>query len=109
MKQSDIVTDYWKTSSIRATASSLGISECTVRKTLITAGLHTSDLIEQIKELSESGKSINEIATLLKRSVSCIYANTPYSKGTYLDEEKSDNAMRVKKCRANAKTKQLSD
>jgi uncharacterized protein YjcR len=81
----------------------LGVSEQSVRKTLITAGLYETPNSRRIKELHAAGMPAKDIAELLKMSPSSVGANLPYERGTYLDTNKSVNAMRIKKCREKKK------
>lgn len=99
MIRDTVIASYRVTKSIRKTASDTGVSEHSVRKILITAGMFTSPLVERIKELEAAGMPRHDIAAHLKISKSCVDANTPYSKGTYLDQNKSQNAIRIAKCR----------
>ena len=52
---SKILATYRQKKSLRATAKSLDISNQTVRRVLITAGLYTSPRVERIRELSAAG------------------------------------------------------
>lgn len=94
-----VIASYRVTKSIRRTSSDTGVSEHTVRKILITSGMLTNPLIERIRELEAAGMPRQDIAAHLNISKSCVDANTPYSKGTYLDQNKSQNAIRIAKCR----------
>lgn len=99
MTKEEIITEYNKLGSIKATATSLGISHGVVRKALIDAGMLETPLIRRISELRASGLSRNDIALALNISVSWVDANTPYVRNTYLDTEKSANAVRIRKWR----------
>lgn len=101
-----VILEYCKRGSIRATAIELDISPSTVRKCLITAGIKKTPLSQRIEELSKTGKTNQQIAELLGVSLSCVGANTPYSKGTYLAEEKTKNAQAIRKCRLKEATAQ---
>lgn len=94
------ILDHYKIcGSIKQTAAELQIGEPAVRKVLITEGIWTSPRIEMIMSLREAGLNDREIAEKLHISISCVNNNSPYSKGTYLEIEKSLNAQRIKKCR----------
>ena len=54
----------------------------------------------QVKGLYEQGFSIEDIADKLGVSKSTVSGYLPYSKGVYLGENPSSNALRVRKCRA---------
>lgn len=99
MTTKDILTEYNKRKSIRATAQELGISEGVVRKVLIGYGVISTPRTRRIMELSATGMPEKDIAELLGISLSCVNANTPYTKGTYLTPTKSRNAEAIKLCR----------
>lgn len=86
---------YASTGSIRQTARVLGIAHNTVRKAQITMGLYSNDLSHQINKLRRKGMSRAEIADALNVSESAVDANSPYSRGTYLDADKTVNAQRI--------------
>lgn len=102
MTTQDVVTKYHQTESIKRTALELNISETTVRKHLITAGEYSTPLIVRIRELYAVGMPVKDIASLLETKPGWICSNMPYTKGTYLtpDAAKSQNAIRIRKCRA---------
>ena len=62
---SKILATYRQKKSLRATAEALCISNQTVRRVLITAGLYTSDRVERIRELSAAGMPPQDIADML--------------------------------------------
>lgn len=99
-----VISSYRTTKSINRTAADLKISEQTVRKVLITAGMITSPLIERIKELEAAGMPRGDIAEHLNISKSCVAANAPYSRGTYLNHNKSQNAINIARCRERKRT-----
>lgn len=94
-----IIGAYNVKRSIKATAADLHISEGVVRKCLITHNLISPSITQEILELLDKGYSQDEIACMLKKSPSCINANLPYSRGTYLRPSKTINAERIRKCR----------
>lgn len=104
MKIDDIIKVYQEKESIKATARELEVSEGVVRKALITKGAYVSPLYEQIAELVKAGYSLNQIAEILEVSPSCVNANYPYVRGTYLDTDKSPNAIAIRKWRERKKT-----
>ncbi len=99
MNVDNLINAYKRNQSIYLTAKESGVSIGVVRKTLITAGIYTSPLVEQISKLSAMGLSEVEIAKKLSLSTSEINANKPYKKGSYLNKSKSVNAVRIKKHR----------
>lgn len=83
----------------KETARKVGYSESTVRKFLVAEGIISTPLTERIRELRTAGMPQKDIAALLKVSESCVSANTPYQRGSYLGKNKSQNALAIKRCR----------
>ena len=54
----------------------------------------------QVKDLYEKGFRVEDIADKLKVSKSAVSSYLPYSKGLYLGENPSSNALKIRKCRA---------
>ena len=100
MKQEDIIQSYNTEGSIKKVAALFRISEQKVRKILIDANLYESDMSVQVKDLYEQGFSIEDIADKLGVSKSAVSGYLPYSKGLYLGENPSGNALKIRKCRA---------
>lgn len=94
-----VLDEYNKRKTIRATAAALGISQCVVRKVLITYRVIDSPRIQRIAELRAAGMPSKDIAELLKISLSCVDANSPYSRGTYLKPSMTTNAIRIRDMR----------
>jgi hypothetical protein len=94
-----VVSVYKKTGSISETALQAEISTTKVRKILITMGLWSSPRSQQIRELSNQGKSSAEIAKTLQISVVMVQNYLPYEKGLYDEPQKTDTAMRSEKYR----------
>lgn len=103
MMHDDIIRSYRATKNQKQTAVNLGVSETTVFKVLLTAGIITSPLSERIKELKAAGMPEKDIADFLGISRSTVNKHTPYSRGTYLDKNKSINAVNIKKWRDKTK------
>ena len=102
----DILEQYRLSQSIKGVASALNISEQTVRRTLITAGLYTSERAKRIQQLYSAGMPTKDIAELLKISASAVSSYLPYKKGSRKDWGTTINAMRIKKCREKKKLAQ---
>ena len=100
MIKDEIMRSYRLTKSMRRTAAELHVSQGTVRKVLIGAGVLTSPLIKRIAELRALGMPDKDIADLLHVSTSTVCANSSYDRGTYLDNNKSHNAIIIARCRA---------
>ncbi len=73
---------YAASGDMAAVAQALGLSKERVRRILITEGAYTNDLISQIAWLHDSGKgkSVAEIAEILKISSSTVHKNMAYGK-----------------------------
>lgn len=99
MKAEDVVQAYNTEGSIKKVAALFRISEQKVRKILIDAGEYESDRAGEVKDLYEQGFSVEDIADKLGKSAVSGYL--PYSKGLYLSETPSSNAIKIRKCRAN--------
>ena len=54
----------------------------------------------QVKDLYGQGFSVEDIADKLGVSKSAVSGYLPYSKGVYLGENPSSNAIKIRKCRA---------
>lgn len=100
MKPEDIIQAYNTEGSIKKVAAMFRISEQKVRKVLIDAGEYESDMSVQVKDLYEQGFSVEDIADKLGVSKSAVSGYLPYSKGLYLGENPSGNALKIRKCRA---------
>ena len=100
MKQEDIIRAYDTEGSIKKVAALFRISEQKVRKILIDADLYESDTSVQVKDLYEQGFSVEDIADKLGISKSAVSGYLPYSKGLYLGDNPTGNALRVRKYRA---------
>ena len=103
MKLKDILDEYNKRKSLRATASALGISESAVRKVLITYRVIDTPRIQRIAELRAAGMPSKDIAELLNISLSCVDVNSPYSRGTYLNPSTTKNAIWIRDWREKRK------
>lgn len=101
MKQEDIIQSYNIEGSIKKVAALFRISEQKVRKILIDAGEYEIDMSIQVKDLYERGFSVENIANKLGVSKGTVSGYLPYSKGLYLGENPSSNAIKIRKCRAN--------
>lgn len=82
--------------SIRQIADEFDMTPLKIRKLLITAGVFSSDICNQVLELSKSGKSISDIQRITGLSRASVHSYLPYSKIIYNAEEMSLNAERIK-------------
>lgn len=105
MKLKDVLDTYNRKKSIRATAAELNISQSVVRKVLVTYRVIDTPLVRNIAELRAAGMPNKDIADLLKISKSCVDANSPYSKGTYLIPSKTMSAIKMREWREKQRNK----
>lgn len=82
--------------SIRQIADEFEMTPLKIRKLLITAGVFSSEICDQVLELSRSGKSVSEIQTITGLSRASVQSYLPYSKIIYNAEEISQNAERIR-------------
>lgn len=99
MDVKNVVQTYNEVGSIKKTAKEVCISEQKVRKILLDAGAFESDLAIGIRELFADGNSVKAIAEKLKLSESAVQSYLPYTKGVYMADEPTSNAIRIRKCR----------
>jgi predicted DNA-binding protein YlxM (UPF0122 family) len=100
MKPEEVVSAYEKEGSLKKVAKLFDVSEQKIRKILIDAGAYESDMSIQVKDLHKQGFSVEEIAGKLKVSKSAVSGYLPYTKGVYMGENPSSNAIKIRKCRA---------
>lgn len=81
---------------IRQLADEFGMTPLKIRKLLITAGVFSSDVCDQVLELYRSGKSVPEIQRITGLSRASVHSYLPYSKVIYNAEEISLNAERIR-------------
>lgn len=89
--------------SLKEIARRTGTSAQKVRRVLITMGLWSSPLSEQIRHMRDDGKTLEEIATALHTTRSNIMNYSPYNKGMYKAEYPTTNALRIRACRKGRK------
>lgn len=68
-------------------------------KILVTAGVYTSEIYDNIKQLRDSRKSESEICKIMSITAGSLNRYTPYKKGLYNSEYPTINALRIRKCR----------
>ena len=104
--QDRIVTTYNALESLNATAKACGVSVKTALKFLCSAGVYPSEHAERVNRLAET-LSVDEIANRLNITPKTVRSYLPYTKGTYLTEDKSVNARLIAACRERKKAGQL--
>lgn len=90
----EVASIYLETNSVNKTSQRCNISRTKVRKVLITVGLLSSPLINDIKELINKGMDNNQICHYLNISRSIYNENTGYIKGIYNGDNRSKQALR---------------
>lgn len=86
----DVIREYGRLGSIRATAFFLGISQNNVRKILITSGKIEYDRTQQALVLLKYGKTLSEVAHSLGISKKVLNNYLPYSRGEYKRKDKKE-------------------
>lgn len=100
-----VVKTYEQCESLRETALIHQISAGNARKILVTCGAYDSPLYRRVTELREDGKNVAEIAQTLNRSEQCVISYVPYTRGERTGESQTPNAIRIRRCRENKKSK----
>jgi len=103
MNKEDIVKEYERVGTIRDTSINLGVSEQKVRKILLESGSIRHELYDKIIVMYDAGKSANEIAGELKISRSTVYSYLPYIRKSYKMDDRTNNAIKIKKWREKKK------
>ena len=88
---------YLNGMTINAITTKTGVNYQRVTRILVSASL----LDTQEAALYRSGKSVAEIAQELGENESYVMYRVPYSKGMYMRDHPSDNALRIRKSRKN--------
>lgn len=109
MLQKDIFNYYEQTKNANKTARHFGISPQTVRRALITNGLYLSERSKEVARLRLMGFTIEEIAEYLHISENAVQTHLPYTKGSYITKEKTENAIKIAASRAKKKAKALEE
>ncbi len=98
-----ILTAYDALKSVRAAAKAAGVSVKTALKVLISNGVYPTPQAELVNRLAQT-LTVDEIANRLNITPKTVRTYLPYTKGTYLTEDKSINAQRIAACRERKKT-----
>ena len=93
---SELADAYEQVGTIRTLATELNITPLKLRKLLITAGVFSSDICEEVNTLYQDGKKLKEIIEITGLSRASVHSYLPYTKGIYNAEELSLDA---EKCR----------
>lgn len=85
--------------SVKDLAEDYGIGEEKIIKLLVTCGVYSSDIYDRIKDMRLSGKSDDEIMSIVGLSKKSFNRYIPYTKGLYGLKEPSDNAKKLREWR----------
>ena len=99
MKSGDVVSAYEKEGSLKKVARRYDVSEQKIRKILIEANAYESDTANKVNDMYKQGYGAQYIADKLKMSISAVSGYLPYTKGQYLADEPTENAIRIRQCR----------
>jgi transposase len=96
---SELINFYRECESIKECARKFHCSEKKARRLLITAGEYNTPLSNQINDLYSQGLSCMEISEKLGMRAKTVQDYLPYTKGQYLAENPTENAIRIRACR----------
>lgn len=99
MKSEDVVSAYEKEGSLKKVARLYDVSEQKIRKILIDANAYESDTANKVNDMYKQGYGVQYIADKLKVSISAVSSYLPYTKGQYLADEPTENAIRIRQRR----------
>lgn len=99
MKPEDVISAYEKEGSLKKVARLYDVSEQKIRKILIDANAYESDIANKVNDMYKQGYGVQYIADKLKMSISAVSNYLPYTKGQYLADEPTENAIRIRQCR----------
>lgn len=99
MTRNEIIDLYKKTGSVKAVAREVNAARSTVKRILLDAGIPVSDQSARAIRLYQSGKTVEEVAVALHIAVATAESMRPYSRGSYVFDGKTDNAVRIKRWR----------
>ncbi len=99
MKPEDVISAYEKEGSLKKVARLYDVSEQKIRKILIDANAYESDIANKVNDMYKQGYGVQYIADKLKMSISAVSSYLPYTKGQYLADEPTENAIRIRQCR----------
>jgi hypothetical protein len=85
--------------SLQKIAEEFEMSRVKVRKLLITAGVYSTDISEQVNELRQQGKTVMQIMEITGLGRASVYSYIPYSRTAYNTAELSLDAEKCRKYR----------
>lgn len=99
----EIVDCFMETKSVQRTAAELNTNTTRVRRVLITEGLWHSSLSDKIGNLHSQGNAAEEIAAQLFLSPKTVQCYLPYTRGSYIDNQQSSDAVKSQSYRERKK------
>ena len=90
-----VTESYEETGEMKRTAEEFDMSPLKIRKLLITAGVYSNEISDEVNDLKAAGKSIAEIQRITGLGRSSVNGYLPYTKAVYKPEELSLNAERI--------------
>lgn len=102
MNEDQILRMYDQGESLQRISRTTGICKATVRRILITHGVELRDCprAAAIAVMQLRGLTVEQIAEALGISAKTVRAYLPYTRGTYINSDKTTNAQRIAACRA---------
>lgn len=91
-----VAESYEENGELKLTAEEFSMSALKVRKLLITAGVYSSEISDEINMLYSQGKTVEQLQRITGLKKSSINGYLPYTKMVYKPEELSLNAERIK-------------
>lgn len=98
MDAEKIVAAWMSTKSVRQASLEAEVSAKTVVKVLVSNGILPTQRAQEIAHMAEA-MPVEEIAAALGTTVKNIKNYLPYTKGSYLGDDKTVNAVRIRECR----------
>lgn len=95
VSREEIIECYGATGSLKRTAKECDVSYQVVRRVLASEGIYTSGTTEEINRRYRAGDSLKEIASAMHMSAKAVMMHLPYSRVSYVVDEKTDNAKRI--------------
>ena len=89
--------------SLAAIGEELELSPQKVKKFLITAGVYESEIADEVQQLREEGKSVQEIMQLMNLSMTSVNSYLPYTRPVYKTAQVSEVAERLQRFRKKEK------
>ena len=91
-----VAESYEETGELQQTAEEFQMSPLKIRKLLITAGVYSNEISDQVQKLFSEGRTVVEIQQITGLSRSSVNGYLPYTKVVYKPEDLSANAERIK-------------